>query len=105
MSEEDQIRFDRGSYKVGGADHTTWRKSITAEMRRYGETWADVVHCTLDDAQLDEEFESDFGGREGEPFTLWTHSRVYFPASYDGAEWVASAPRNPSDEAMEHVGN
>ena len=37
--------------------------------------------------------------QDGKPFTAWTERRVYFPAMYDGSVWVASAPRNPCDEA------
>ena len=37
-------------------------------------------------------------------WTLWTEKRVYFPAGYDGTFWVASAPRNPSDERVMLVG-
>ena len=83
---------------------TTWREEIEIEMRKRGETWADVVGCTLDDAGLDAEFHDGYGAQNGAAFTLWTSGRVYFPASYDGAEWVASVPRSPCDEATEHVG-
>lgn len=72
-------------------------------MKNRGETWANVVACTLYDEILDVEFEDGFGSPEGKPFTLWTEQRVYFPVEYDGAESVASAPRNPCDEVMEHV--
>ncbi len=85
-------------------DLTTWREEISAEMEKRGETWADVVGCTLDDAALDRRFDADFGGINGAPFTLWTKARVYFPAQYDGAEWVASVPREPCDEVSHHVG-
>lgn len=85
-------------------DLTTWREQIEIEMRRHGETWADVVGCTLDDAALDRRFDCGFGGVQGAPFTLWTSRRAYFPAQYDGAEWVASVPRHPCGEPTEHVG-
>lgn len=83
---------------------TTWRIEIESEMRKRGETWADVVGCTLNAAGLDAEFEDFSGGTEGAPFTLWTSGRVYFPGCYDGAEWADSVPRNPCDEVTEHVG-
>ena len=56
------------------------------------------------DEFLDREFYAGFGGPEGQPFTLWTHKRVYFAALYDGAEWVASVPRDPCGEVTKHVG-
>ena len=37
-------------------------------------------------------------------FTVWTETRVYFPATYDGDVWVTSVPRNPCDEAKSPVG-
>ena len=83
----------------------TWRELITEEMRKRGESWGDVVAMTLTEEQLDVVFDADFGSPCGAPFTLWTQQRVYFPTSYDGWEDAASVPRNPSDEAVEHVGN
>lgn len=63
-----------------------------------------VVHCTLSAEQLFERFDDGFGSVEGRPFTAWTETRVYFPTDYDGAENVASAPRNPCDEVTDHIG-
>jgi hypothetical protein len=87
-----------------GDDLTTWREQIEIEMRRHGETWADVAGCTLDDAELDRRFDHGLGSVNGAPFTLWTTARVYFPGCYDGGEWAASVPRHPCGEATEHVG-
>jgi hypothetical protein len=83
---------------------TCWRELIFNAMDCSGDRWSDVVRCTLDDAGLDKRFDNGFGCAEGEPFTLWTTKRVYFPVEYDGAESVASAPRDPCDEIMSHVG-
>ena len=83
---------------------TTWREEISEEMEAHGETWADVVRCSLNDAGLDRRFDCGFGGVQGAPFTLWTTARVYFPAAYESCEWVASVPRHPCGEATEHVG-
>ncbi len=82
----------------------TWRKLITEAMDYIGEDWSDVVAMTLTAEQLDVKFDAGYGGAEGVPFTLWTKERVYFPVTYDGAESVGSAPRNPCDEACRHVG-
>lgn len=82
----------------------TWRKLITESLELCGESWADVVSVAPLDVELDVEFDDDFGGPEGRPFTVWTSSRVYFPAQYDGAEWVASVSRHPDGVPTNHVG-
>ena len=83
---------------------TTWREQILVCMCKHGETWADVEACTLDTDGLERRFYDGLGSACGTPFTLWTAQRVYFPATYDGGEWVASVPRHPCDEATDHVG-
>jgi hypothetical protein len=82
----------------------TWRELIGKEMTVRGEMWDDVLGCTLSEEELGTEFDGDYGCSEGKPFTLWTSRRVYFPAVYDGSEWVASVPRDPCSEAVSHVG-
>ena len=77
---------------------TTWRKEIGNDVLSQSEA---IYPKDLD---LDKVFDSGYGGSEGEPFTLWTKDRVYFPAVYDGSEWVASVPRNPCDIATVHIG-
>jgi hypothetical protein len=59
---------------------------------------------TLSNEELNREFINGFGSTDGTPFTAWGENYVYFPICYDGAEWVGSAPRNPSDEVTEHLG-
>ena len=81
----------------------TWREIITSELGDTGESWADVVSCTLTEQELDVEFDAGFGGTEGKPFTLWTAKRVYFPTEYDGAEWAGSAARDPDGQPTEHI--
>ena len=81
----------------------TWKQLIEDAFVR-GDTWDDVVYCTLNSLAMTAEFDDGYGSTEGEPFTLWTKNRVYFPLVYDGAEWVGSVPRNPCDEAMAHKG-
>lgn len=83
---------------------TTWRKLITLAMEEVGETWSDVVACTLSEVELDRVFDDGYGAPEGKPFTLWTTNRVYFPVQYDGAEWAASASRIVDGVPTEHVG-
>lgn len=84
---------------------TTWRELISDEMLKTGESFDDIVSCTLTDKELDVEFDNGYGGSEGRPFTLWTANFVYFPLVYDGAEWVGSVPRNPNGVATEHLGS
>ncbi len=81
----------------------TW-KELIEEGFTEGDTWEDVIYSTLSELAMNAEFDDGDGPVKGFPFTLWTKNRVYFPLSYDGAEWVGSAPRNPCDEAMTHNG-
>lgn len=83
---------------------TNWKKQIEYVMELHGETFADVVECTLTEEELVVEFDSGFGGSQGAPFTLWTTNRVYFPVVYDGAEWVESVSRNPDGKPTYHLG-
>jgi hypothetical protein len=82
----------------------TWRRLLTEAMAEHGETLSDVVANTMTDEQMDVKFDDGFGGTKGIPFTVWTGRRVYFPAEYDGSEWVASVSRNPDGEATDHIG-
>lgn len=85
-------------------DTTTWRIEIEVALKRNEETWADVVGSTLTADEMSVQFNTGYGNSEGAPFTLWTHNRVYFPAVYNGDEWVESVPRHPCDEETVHVG-
>lgn len=82
---------------------TTWRESISAEMQSNGDSWGNVEKSTLSEEELDVVFCNGYGLEEGVPFTVWTKDYVYFPASYDGAEWADSVPRNPCDTPKDHV--
>lgn len=82
----------------------SWKSMISEHMKEFGESFDDLVECTIDDEELSREFYDGYGGEEGSPFTLWTNNRVYFPVCYDGAEWVGSAPRNPCNESCRHFG-
>ena len=81
----------------------TWRQLIETERERRRDA-TEVVASTLRESELDVEFSAKFGGVEGEPFTLWTLARVYFPVVYDGAEWCGSVSRNPDGRPTEHCG-
>lgn len=79
----------------------TWRKML--ETARHDDASAVVAVAPSEDV-LDVEFDDGYGGSEGPPVLIWTEQRVYFPVVYDGAEWLGSAPRNPTSEGQEHVG-
>ena len=81
-----------------------WKSKITFELEMNDESWDNVVSCTLTEEGLRESFDDSYGREEGKPFTLWTKTRVYFPVTYDGAEWVGSVSRNPDGNPTEHVG-
>lgn len=84
---------------------TTWRAMIGFAMEEVGEGWGDVVEMApKDSGWLQDEFDNGYGGEQGIPFTVWTANRVYFPACYDGAEWVESVSRNPDGKPTDHVG-
>ncbi len=83
---------------------TNWKELIQEEMKSHNETFEDVVSSTLTEEELLKEFDGGFGCSEGEPFTLWTTNRVYFPVVYDGAEWCASVSRNPDGKPTYHIG-
>lgn len=53
---------------------------------------------------MDYDFDDGYGGINGPFFTAWTKDKVYFPICYDGAEWIGNVPRNPCNEATEHLG-
>ena len=83
---------------------TNWKKLIQLEMNSFDETFDDVVSSTLTKEELLENFDDGYGGSKGVSFTLWTTNRVYFPAVYDGAEWVESVSRNPDGKPTPHIG-
>jgi len=83
---------------------TTWKKEIERSMNIHNETWEDIVSSTFKDGEENVEFCDGYGGIDGDPFTVWTKERVFFPCCYDGSEWCSSVSRNPNGIACEHVG-
>lgn len=81
-----------------------WREELTEALKANDESWSSIESITLTDDQLDRDFDDSWGGTEGDPFTVWTAKRVYFPACYDGGEWVASVARNPDGKPTSHIG-
>ncbi len=83
---------------------TTWRKEIEEVMGPAGECWGDIVATTLTEEELGQQFNPGYIGAGGVPFCVWTAKRVYFPAVYDGSEWVESVSRDPDGKPVGHVG-
>jgi hypothetical protein len=82
----------------------SWHDMITHRMGS-DDNWDNVVQCTLCDADLYVPFDAcEYGGGEGEPFTVWTTKYVYFPAVYDNSVWVERVSRHPNGQPTQHVG-
>jgi hypothetical protein len=77
----------------------TLRVWIAKAMKRHGESFEDAVATAPPELEgwLDAEY-------RGEPFTVWTARRVYFPCDYDGAYRVESVSRDPDGAATEPMG-
>jgi hypothetical protein len=82
---------------------TTWSAELAKEMRVVGDP-GPVVAFAPNETAFAEEFNDGFGGTNGRAVLAWTETRVYFPACYDGSEWIASAPRHPTPSAEGHIG-
>jgi len=80
----------------------SWREMISQAISENKD--GPLIACSITEEELNVKFNTGWGGSGGTPFTAWTEKRVYFPVVYDGAEWVGSAPRNPSLEHTPHVG-
>ena len=83
---------------------TTWRKEFEKVFKLNGDHWQDIISCTLSDEEIDVEFDDGYGGTNGRPFTAWSKRYVYFPACYDGAEWIAYVSRKIDNKPTEHIG-
>ena len=81
----------------------TWRKLIKEAAANNDDSFDSLV-ITIDEGELDREFDDGSGGTEGSPFTAWSNDYVYFPVCYGGAEWVDSVPRHPGCVASSHKG-
>lgn len=80
-----------------------WKAKIATAMLEAKDA-GPILASTLTDSEAEREFDAGYGSREGDSFTAWTETRVYFPVVYDGAEWVGSVPRHPCDEKTYHHG-
>lgn len=60
-------------------------------------------YADIDDAEFAAPFDPGYGGENGCWFTAWGKRWIYFPASYDGAEWIAKVPRSVCLYATMHI--
>lgn len=83
---------------------TTWSSLLIEAFKQADDSWDEIEASTLTQEQMDAPFDDGYGGSEGVPFTIWTKKHVFFPAVYDGAEWVAWVSRNPDGKPTSHIG-
>jgi len=90
----------------------SWNKMLAAELERRNDTFVSLcieiegtpTFVPLNHYQFSATFDTSYGRCKGCHFTAWGESHVYFPVTYDGAEWIGSVPRNPEPCATEHFG-
>jgi hypothetical protein len=84
---------------------TKWKTLLEICMNEHGEKLNDVIsYAPTEGKWLDYYFDDDSNVIEGESFTVWTKSRVYFPVQYNGCEWVESVSKNPDGKPTHHIG-
>ena len=77
-----------------GSGKTTWKDLISVACDHTGDDYSLLKKVFLHGDELTK-FSDSFGSQEGSAFTAWSDDWVYFPVTYDGAEWVGWVPRNP----------
>jgi len=82
---------------------TSWKKEFLKVFERTGDSFENIK-TTLSSEEMQKEFDNDYGGVEGAPFTAWSDKYVYFPICYDGSEWIGWVERNPCDTPSLHQG-
>lgn len=82
----------------------SWENLFKFAFEKTGESMKDIIDITLTKKELKKNFDSGLGLTEGEPFLAWSNNYVYFPACYDGEEWVEFVPRNPGKYMPRHIG-
>lgn len=81
----------------------TWRQIIERALSRFGESFLHARH-TFTEAQLSSLYKDGCFDAGLSGFTVWTGTRVYFPAKYDGCHWVDSVSAVPDGYPKEPVG-
>lgn len=76
-----------------------WRRVIRVlvelQMKLHGESWDDIVSYVM--SEVPDEYEDT---PYNQPFTIWTHKRVYFAVASETAHWCESVSRNPDGVPM-----
>ena len=83
----------------------TWRKAIENQFEIHKDSWKNVVSIAPEDgAWLDYLFDDDETVPQGEAFTVWTKTRIYFPVFSDNQEYCDSISRDPDQKPTRHIG-
>lgn len=83
-------------------EKSTWMEFLVDAMQAVKDSGPIIAYApNLESFQV--QFDPGYGDLEGPPILAWTKDRVYFPVAYDGAEWIDSAPRNPTESGQCHV--
>ena len=74
----------------------TWKDSLTRAMKYRGDRWENIIYVQLSEVDRGDTawYDVDLNGVS---FIVWTADWVYFPITYDGAEWAEGVPRNPTN--------
>lgn len=80
---------------------TTWRKILERKLANEGDDLIkDLTFGNAASAQLDNEFENDWGSPGiDNPFFAWSERWVYFSLEYDGRLSISRVPRHPGGDA------
>jgi len=73
---------------------------LREKVEENGDSLEDIVGSTLTYKEIASKCDTD----NLPAFTVWTKEWVYFPATYDGSEWIDSVRRNPSLTPTDHIG-
>jgi hypothetical protein len=101
---------------IGFDSHTgkrpsdSWFKMLAAQLERRSDTFVSLcieiegtpTFVPLNHYQFCKPFDAGFSYYERCHFTAWGESYVYFPMTFEGAEWIGSVPRNPELCATNH---
>ena len=91
---------------------TSWSRQLMDKLEANNDTLVKIcikfnnvyTFIPWDHYEFCHKFDNGFGAPEGQPFTAWGKRYVYFPAVYDGSEWIESVPRNPELTVTNHIG-
>jgi hypothetical protein len=82
---------------------TSWKILIEAEMKTRNDSFDNLIHCNINESELNNLFDRSHGTTNAMPFTLWTKKYVYFSVDYDGKESVSSVSRTPNGDKPKFI--